>query len=87
VLAGGSAAFLTVFSGGRFYVSAGGIANSFTGSSGGIANVLGTVTSNVTVLSGGIDNISSGGLETGSSGFRSLGYFTSDRRTKRGKAG
>jgi autotransporter passenger strand-loop-strand repeat protein len=49
-------------------VSAGGTASDFAVSSGGTANVLGTVTSDVAVDAGGVENVSSGGLISGAPG-------------------
>jgi autotransporter passenger strand-loop-strand repeat protein len=64
----GSAAFVGVSSGGKFIVSAGGIASDFTVSSGGVATVLGTVTSNALILHGGTETVSNHGLISGQPG-------------------
>ena len=61
----GTAVSTTVASGGQEFVEAGGIAIAATISSGGTLNVLGTTTSVVTVLSGGTETVSSGGLISG----------------------
>ena len=58
VLSGGQLAFATVSSGGELNVSKGGSAADIVVSSGGGLNVAGTVTGNVTVLSGGRETIS-----------------------------
>ena len=56
----------TAISGGTVNVSAGGFADHISVSSGGTFNVAGTVLSNVKVLAGGVENVLSGGLVTGS---------------------
>ena len=65
VLSGARAAFFGVSSGGLVNVSAGASASRYTVSSGGTVNVLGIVTSFETILTGGVENISSGGVATG----------------------
>jgi autotransporter passenger strand-loop-strand repeat protein len=66
VLSGGKLTFATVSSGGDLTVSKGGSAASIVVSSGGNLNVAGT-TSNVTVLNGGTETASSGGVASGTS--------------------
>jgi autotransporter passenger strand-loop-strand repeat protein len=60
VLAGGRLGFATVSSGGALNVSGGGNAANIVVASSGSLNVAGTTTSNIRVLGGGTETISSG---------------------------
>src|SRR3984957_10287638 len=68
VLSGGKLEFADVDSGGKVNVKKGGTAHDLTVSSGGALNVAGTITSDVTVFSGGVETVSSGGVVSGASG-------------------
>jgi autotransporter passenger strand-loop-strand repeat protein len=70
VLSGGKFSFSDVDSGGRLNVSRGGTAHDISVSSGGALNVAGAITSDVTVFSGGVETVSSGGIvsDNGSAG-------------------
>ena len=68
VLSGGKLDFASVFSGGVLNVSGGGSAANVVVSLDGNLNVAGTTTSNVTILSGGTETISSGGVASGVAG-------------------
>jgi autotransporter passenger strand-loop-strand repeat protein len=65
VLSGGSLAFSTDFAGGVTNVSAGGTADNLHVQSGGTLNDFGTITSAVTVLSGGTLIVQAGGTASG----------------------
>jgi autotransporter passenger strand-loop-strand repeat protein len=57
----------TVFGGGKLNISKGGTAHDIAVSSGGAMNVAGTITSDVTVFSGGVETVLSGGVVSGAS--------------------
>ena len=69
VLSGGTLAFADI-EGGQLNISKGGIAHDIFVSSGSELNVAGTITSNVSVFSDGIETVSSGGVVTGASAAR-----------------
>ena len=68
VLAGGAFEFSDVFSGGKLNVEKGATAYFIGVSAGAALNVAGTITSDVTVYSGGVETVSSGGVVSGSAG-------------------
>jgi autotransporter passenger strand-loop-strand repeat protein len=68
VQSGGKFSFFTDFAGGETDIAAGGIASHLSVSSGGVVDLMGTITNNVAVFAGGLEVISSGGVQTGQSG-------------------